>query len=713
MDLGYYSTKGILLSEEIKTIPKKSKNPLQPIFEALMNSFEAIEKLEKGSIVICFNIHKDLFTEKDGKSETEKYYFKNITISDNGVGFNEKEFNRIYTLRDNSKNIYNKGTGRIQYLHYFEKSHFNSVYKDKKSSTNYKTCEFTLSKTRPFISRNAIINVEKDEETLSTKIGTILVFTNPINEKDYDFYTKTTPEEVKTLCIKHYLNYFCRNIAVLPLIEIKRIVNANETSVFITKDDIPKPSHTEPMSICYSTLRDNQIVSISRNENFSISIFLIDDKKLHTNNIVLTSKGAEAKFFDIECLLPNEKIDGNRYLVLVSSPYIDQKDSDLRGDIKILTSDQYLEQNRDTFVPEEVILLDTIIKDTNKKLRSLRPEIENKYKEKEKELSELKEMFLLDDQSINASDIKIDDTDEMILRKVYQADARIAARKDVALKKLLKEAEAINPKNKETYQQEINTIAKKYVQALPLQNRNELAQYIARRRILLNCIDSIIDKHKKSGNEEMNITESILHNYIFQQRSTDAENSNLWFISEEFIYFQGFSDIELSLISIGGERIFKDEFSKEEMKYLTSLGENRTIKKPDVLLFPAESKCIIIEFKAPGVNVSNHITQISKYTNLIANYSKTKFKFNTFYGYLIGEAIEPIEIFSTGTGDWVKAEHFDYLFRPSQNIYDNQDFSRIIGSLYTEIIKYSTLLERAKKRNKIFIDKLENDKFNK
>jgi hypothetical protein len=113
MELGFHETKGLLLSEELKTIPQKSKNLLQPIFEAIMNSFEAIEILNRGKISIEFNIHKDLFTEKDGKTQTEKCYFKNITISDNGIGFNEKEFYRFYTLRDNSKNKNNKGTGPV------------------------------------------------------------------------------------------------------------------------------------------------------------------------------------------------------------------------------------------------------------------------------------------------------------------------------------------------------------------------------------------------------------------------------------------------------------------------------------------------------------------------------------------------------------------------------------------------------------------------
>ena len=68
MDLGYFKTKGILLSEELKIIPKKKQPVLQPIFEALTNSFEAVQPLNEGIIEI--NIYKtnDLFTDKNGRN---------------------------------------------------------------------------------------------------------------------------------------------------------------------------------------------------------------------------------------------------------------------------------------------------------------------------------------------------------------------------------------------------------------------------------------------------------------------------------------------------------------------------------------------------------------------------------------------------------------------------------------------------------------------
>ena len=66
------------------------------------------------------------------------------------------------------------------------------------------------------------------------------------------------------------------------------------------------------------------------------------------------------------------------------------------------------------------------------------------------------------------------------------------------------------------------------------------------------------------------------------------------------------------------KKIFEKEFSEEDKRYLNSLGEKRLSKRPDVLLFPEENKAIIIEFKAPDVNVSEYLTQIKgmKYSEL-------------------------------------------------------------------------------------------------
>ena len=214
---------------------------------------------------------------------------------------------------------------------------------------------------------------------------------------------------------------------------------------------------------------------------------------------------------------------------------------------------------------------------------------------------------------------------------------------------------------------------------------------------------SINKKLQVQNSASRDNTEALLHNLLFQQGSNDPSKSDLWIINEEFIYFKGTSESRLADVKLDGKRIFKDTFTQEEERYLKSLGENRKLKRPDVLLFPDEGKCIILEFKNPEVNVSDHLNQINKYATWIRNYTTLDFQIFTFYGYLIGEAIEPNDV-RAYDGDFTHAHQFDYLFRPSKTIVDFE--SGKDGSLYMEVLKYSNLLERAKKRNEIFLNKL-------
>ncbi len=312
-------------------------------------------------------------------------------------------------------------------------------------------------------------------------------------------------------------------------------------------------------------------------------------------------------------------------------------------------------------------------------------------------------MFLLNDQTVNSLRISINDTEEKILEKVYTADAKIIAEGDAKIKQQIDSLEELNPSSTD-YTEKFNNLVVELTKGIPLQNRTALTHYIARRKLVLELFDKILKKKiKDNGTQVDSIDEKLLHNLIFQQGSDNPENSDLWILNEDFIYFKGSSEKQLSKLKIGEEYLFKDTFSDEEERYLSSLGENRRIKRPDVLLFPDEGKCLIIEFKAPDVNASEHLTQIDFYANLIRNYTKDDFQITTFYGYLIGENIEPRDVLGR-VSRYEHSYHFDYLFRPSENVIGFD--GRTNGSIYTEVIKYTTLLDRASKRNKIFLDKL-------
>ena len=356
---------------------------------------------------------------------------------------------------------------------------------------------------------------------------------------------------------------------------------------------------------------------------------------------------------------------------------------------------------------EEVVLYDDIVEETNKSINKLYTELDTKNQEKNKTIDELQQMFLLNPATVNKIRKKIKNTDseETILKAIYQADSEIEAKQDDAIRQQMEELKSITPDKTEDYQTKLKEKVDELITAIPLQNRTVLSKYVARRKLVLDLFNEILSKELDSLKEGKRIDEKLLHNLLFQQSSTSEqpEDSDLWIINEEFIYFKGVSEAKFEDIEYNGRKIFDKEFSEEDKRYLNSLGEKRLAKRPDVLLFPEENKAIIIEFKAPDVNVAEHLTQIDFYASILLNYTIDDLQLTTFYGYLIGEEIEDRDVRGR-VSRYEYSSKFNYWFRPSEKVINFNNGPE--GNIYSEVIKYSTLLERAKFRNQIFIDKL-------
>ena len=386
---------------------------------------------------------------------------------------------------------------------------------------------------------------------------------------------------------------------------------------------------------------------------------------------------------------------------MISSKYIDKKDTDVRGDIELYTEEEF--KNNSSLFLDEVIILDDIQNKVNNHILSMYPEILEMRNKHEVDIKKLQEMFLLDKNTLKNIKINIQDTDETILKKVYKADAQKVAEKDAKIKEHIDSLNELNPANKD-YQDDLEFKVSSLVKAIPLQNRTALTHYVARRKLVLELFDKILNqKLNRQVDSKRNIDEKLLHNLIFQQTSDKTDESDLWLISEDFIYYKGTSEGTLGDIKIDGDSLLKSELTEEEENYRLKQEGDATKKRPDILLFPNEGKCILIELKAPKVNVSEHLTQLNRYASLINNLSKDKYNFTTYYGYLIGENIDTDDIVDNDS-DFISAESLDFIFRPYKRIIGK--FEKSNGSLYTEIIKYSTILERAKRRNKIFIEKI-------
>lgn len=676
----------------------KSRIALQPIFEAFTNAIEAIKIKQQSNAS-----HKGNISIRIYASETtvqDSFNFESLSITDDGIGFDDEQFKRFNTFSDITKGFKNLGSGRIQYVLYFDTTNIKSVFfqEDK-----YFERDFIVSKKKAFLDKNAIVLHRTCKEVNENETKTSISFYGLLENSGV--YNKLDEKELKEQLKKRYIHYFCHNRKNIPAINIEYYVQGElKGETTINETDFPKIDKTVTIDLQYSKIKNDgkSIEKLDKSKEFRIDAFKIPSSLIDNNDLKLVSKGeiVEESEIKLESIPKGEHIKGYKYIFLISSEYIDDRDTDMRGVLNIPTMDNFT-KNRNLFTDEEIIL-EEIQEGVNSKIDRMYPEIEEVKKDHIEQLEKLKEMFLLDDETAGSINVSINDTESKILEKFYEAEAKKAAALDASIKDSIDQLNKLDTTSP-NYLEELKKEVDKLVKTIPLQNKKTLTHYVARRKLVLDLLEKVLDKKLEIQQAGREMNEALIHDLLFQQGDSNPENSDLWIINEDFIYFKGSSNIVLGQVEIDGERLFKDEFTTEEEKYIRSLGENRKNKKPDVLLFPEEGKCIIIEFKAPDVNVSDHLTQIDKYAGLIRNFTNDKFKITTFYGYLLGESIEPRDVLSA-VSSYEESYQFDYLFRPSTKVVGFDGRSN--GSIYTEVIKYTTLLKRAKQRNRIFIEKL-------
>lgn len=698
----HITPKGLLFQGVLADV-KKSRVSLQPVFEAFTNALEAIKIRAKTEKNLRGNIKIEIFA-----SETiDKPEFSKLSIIDNGIGFDDDEFERFNNYKDFRKGFNNLGSGRIQYVHHFDTTVVNSVFIQ---DGEFFEREFILSKKESFLDKNAIVFHKSFQKTNRTDIGTRLTF-QTILEKS-NIYDELDAESLRKTLLERYLGYFCQNRSNLPNIQIEYFVQGEKKGQSsITDKDIPPINKSETIPLEFSRISSDgkSIEKLKhKTKDFKIDAFKISQKLQKHNDLKLVSKGevVDEPKINLDSMTEGDNFDGFRYLFLVSSDYIDSRDSNIRGKLTIPNIESF---GKDTSLfSQEEILWEDIEANVNTTINSLYPEFEKVKKNHAEDLRKLMDMFLLDEESVKDLNISINDNESKILQKIYEAEATKTAKVDASIKESFDKLDELDTTSSD-YAKSLEEEVLKLTKVIPHQNRTALTQYVARRKLILDLFGKILDRKLSIQNTSERIfDEKLIHNLLFQQGSDDPESSDLWLLNEEFIYFKGSSEKQLNLLEVDGKRVFKDEFADEVETYLKSLGENRLRKRPDVLLFPDEGKCIIIEFKDPKVNASDHLTQIDKYANLILNYSREEFALQTFYGYLIGQSIEPRDVLGTVTR-YEYSSQFDYYFRPSEKV--NGFDGRPNGSIYTEVIKYSTLLMRAKMRNKIFVEKLQSPQF--
>ena len=684
----------------------KAVDPLQPLYEAFTNSMEAIELRKSRGDKFIPNIMVDFYFNAD--MEGENADLSKMDITDNGVGFDDENFKRLQIFKDESKGFNNRGSGRLQLLHSFLTAKYESTFLQ---DGNIKKRCFILSKGEAFVEKNSILQLlSEDKCEAGTEIRTRLTLRDLRENADIKFYKEKTIEEIKEALINHYIMQFCAYESSLPTITITYFQNTQKKDYrSITTSDVPKPTAEDQsieVPLCCISADMKRIVQTEDKVVITIKSFKLPSSKIKKNAVKMTCKKeiVDSVKVRMDCLPADMEIDSKHFLFLLSSDYFDDNMGDTRDNFEILNKTDFKKKAKQYGNISPQVVLDDIESGVSEKASEIYLEISQQKEKHVQHLQELKNTYLLSDEAL--AEANINDTVEDILTKAYAYDAKLIAKQDAIYEEKVKELEELNPVLA-TYQEDLEKLVMEISEAIPLQSKESLLRYVTRRSLILELFQKLIDKQTAIQRvTERAIDEKLIHNLIFNQHTTDSANSDMWLLNEDYLHYTGCSEYRLKDIEVGGKKLFRDIIDEEEEKYLKSLGEDRLAKRPDILLFPSEHKCVIIELKSLDANISNYLGQVNKYATFIRSYTTEDFYIDTFYGYLIGEGLQPNDV-RAADGDFRYDPKFNFCYRPSKNISNLCDDSgKQDGSIYMEAMSFSELIKRASKRNESFKEKL-------
>lgn len=683
----------------------KANDSLQPLFEAFTNSLESIELRKKVESNFTPHILIDFFFNANTEGENDG--LSKLVVTDNGIGFDDENFRRLQIFKDDSKGFNNRGSGRLQILHSFNYSKYESTYKD---NGIIKKRVFILSKRGEYLSNNAILKIEDEVESTTGEIMTRLSMCDLMENIDVKFYNEKSIDDIKEALLDHYIMQFCAYEDHLPAITINyiqydRVIDTR----YITRDDIPTQTVndqfiTVPMCIISNDMKRIEIT----NDQVSISIksFKLPSAKIKKNSAKVTCKKEliDSVKVKMACLPPELEINSSRFLFLLSSEYFDNNIGDNRDSFEILNRTDFKKRAKQygSIIPQ--IVLDDIEEKVSEKAAEMYAEISQQKEVHQKRLLDLKDTYMLSDEALVDADIN--DSTEDILSKAYSYDAKLIAKQDAAYQEKMEQLKQLNTTSP-TYMEDLETLVTELSRTIPLQCKESLSRYITHRTLVLDLFEKLINKETEiQRTSERRMDEKLIHNLIFRQGDENVAASDMWMLNEDYLYYKGYSESHLNEIVINGKKLFKDIINEEEERYLNSLGEHRLTKRPDILLFPSEHKCVIIELKSLEANISHYLHQITQYASFIRSYTTDDFYIDTFYGYLVGEAMEPNDV-RAADNDFKYDPKFNFCYRPTKSIACLSDPSGSRdGVIYTEALSFSVVLERAKKRNESFRVKL-------
>lgn len=641
------------LKGKINNMPDSDirKEALLPLFEAIINSIDAIEQEEansRGKITVEV-IRRQL--NLDGNES--KSYIYGFKIEDDGIGFKEKNYKCFHIANTTYKaEKGGKGIGRFYWLKTFDNVEISSVFISDQIKCRRK---FT------FNIENGINQIEYKEKVNNSK-KTVVYLKGFKNEyRDLKTAYKTT-EKIAQRILEHFLSYYLTQNAP------KIIVFDEEKNIDLDKefDDINTEIGKEEFTIS--------------DQKFSLFHIKLKDTYNNVNRVVFCGNNRDVisdkyRFFDdIKNL--NEIF---YYCAYVTSDYLDQNVHPSRMKFEIPET-----ANLDYFIEKYPLHMESIKNTINKKIRNyLKDDIKRANMEKKKQILQCVKENPIYRRTFNEreaeifKEITLNDSSNKLLKTLAMNKVELDIEANEEFNKLLK----TQNKSKKGFKEKIDAI----ISIIDKEKKDDLIGYIVNRRKIIDLLEEKIKLTTDNNYEK----EDVIHDIIFPRKTTsdqlDFEDHNLWILDEKLAF----------------HTIAKSD------KRIDQTFENTNQQRPDIIVICSDeesnyaSNISIIEFKRPQENSKNNepIDQIKDYIIEIKDKKIKDLNLRTddktkYYGYALCDDTKNLI-------NHIKKE--DMTEAP-----EGRSYYKYYSTLkaYIELSTYDKIISNAKKRHKIFFHKL-------
>lgn len=651
------------LSGKIRNLKLSAIDYLFPLYEMVINSIQSIHESKEEHGEINVMIERDS-SGLDFKSAEFSGLLQSFTISDNGEGFNNTNFDSFCTADTPYKLALGcKGVGRFVALKAFESLLIKSTYFDKKAGA-YMTRELGMSREQGLFSSEPVISESKKRLT-TTKLENYLP----------DFRKPSNLPTVAKRLLDHCLIYF---------------INGNAPKILVHDSESGKTADLNKLYIKF--IQQDEVIDYFQIMDYKFEIFYIKkytEKGRHQLHYCANDREVLRK--SLSKVVPNLKEQlsderGKYFLsIYVKSPFLDDK--------------VYAERNLFN-IPETKVkkkLFDFISFE----------EIENAIVEKIKvnyaqELNAIangKKMDMvsyvyrdgLEYRHLLAHEELLESippglSDDRLDVELHKVNHKLEKLQKARVNKFLANRNTVE--NHAEYQEELRELVNQEQDL----TQAKLATYLTRRKVIIKVLDRFLGVQ----DDGKFVYEKEIHNIIFPRfkdsKTVNYKEHNLWVLDERLTYHQYIS-------------------SDNPINTFTNGSSD---KEPDLILFDKTfafgesdlSSIVIFEFKRPmrkltGENKKVHNQVIGYVEDLMqAKAVDARGRYNDItaqtpkFGFIICDYDKEIEEYLMEFGDFNKTPKGTlFLYKKGIN-------------LMLEVMNYKTLMADVDMRHKAFFKEM-------